>query len=531
MVPSPFLIGIDLGTTNSAVAYVDTRDPRGRVELFRVPQLTAPGSLESRPILPSFLYFPEPDEIANGSAALPWNQRPAAIVGVFARDRGALAPGRQVSSAKSWLAHGAVDRRAAFLPWGATGDSPHISPVAASAQYLMHMRDAWNATVASDDEALQFEHQTIVLTVPSSFDEEARELTVEAAQAAGLVHLTLIEEPIAAFYAWMADHGGAAALEDDDVALVCDVGGGTSDFSLIRIRMEAGAPAFERMAIGDHLLLGGDNVDLALATLVERKMTAARLGLRLAITQRAALRRSCSAAKERLLSDAAPEQIPITVLGAGRSVVGGSITVELTKMEVQSTLDQFLPIVESDTTAAPRDRRLGLRELGLPFEADPAITRHLAAFLARSALVLPSDHRAVRSDGGQRLVRPDLVLFNGGFFTPAVARARSRGAGTLVWRSAAASDRRESRSGGGPRRRRVRASPRRHRQRGRAREGRKRTCVLCGAAGRTRARRDHRRLCPGAGHGRRNGADVRSPVHDHDQSAGRVLRLQLHNPV
>jgi len=424
MVPSSFLIGIDLGTTNSAVAYVDTRDPRGRVELFRVPQLTAPGSLESRPILPSFLYFPEPDEIANGAAALPWNPRPAAIVGVFARDRGALAPGRQVSSAKSWLAHGAVDRRAAFLPWGATGDSPHISPVAASAQYLMHMRDAWNATVASDDEALRFEHQTIVLTVPSSFDEEARELTVEAAQAAGLVHLTLIEEPIAAFYAWMADHGGAAALEDDDVALVCDVGGGTSDFSLIRIRMEAGAPAFERMAIGDHLLLGGDNVDLALATLVERKMTAARLGLRLAITQRAALRRSCSAAKERMLSDAAPEQIPITVLGAGRSVVGESITVELTKMEVQSTLDQFLPIVESDTTGAPRDRRLGLRELGLPFEADPAITRHLAAFLARSALVLPSDHRAVLSHGGQRLVRPDLVLFNGGFFTPAVARER-----------------------------------------------------------------------------------------------------------
>src|SRR5438105_4297197 len=309
MVPSSFLIGIDLGTTNSAVAYVDTRDPRGRVELFRVPQLTAPGSLESRRILPSFLYFPEPDEIANGAAALPWNQRPAAIVGVFARDRGALAPGRQVSSAKSWLAHGAVDRRAAFLPWGATGDSPHISPVAASAQYLMHMRDAWNATVASDDEALRFEHQTIVLTVPSSFDEEARELTVEAA-------------------------------------------------------------------------------------------------------------------KERMLSDAAPEQIPITVLGAGRSVVGESIRVELTKMEVQSTLDQFLPIVESDTTGAPRDRRLGLRELGLPFEADPAITRHLAAFLARSALVLPSDHRAVLSHGGQRLVRPDLVLFNGGFFTPAVARER-----------------------------------------------------------------------------------------------------------
>jgi actin-like ATPase involved in cell morphogenesis len=424
MALTPFLIGIDLGTTNCAVAFVDTRDSLARVELFRVQQLTAPASVEPRPTLPSFLYFPEPDEIASGAAVLPWESAPAGVVGVLARERGALAPGRQVSSAKSWLAHSGVDRRAAFLPRDAAGDCPRVSPVEASARYLKHMRDAWNATVATRDPALRFERQTIVLTVPASFDEEPRELTVEAARAADLAHLTLIEEPIAAFYAWMAEHGGAAALEDDEIALVCDVGGGTSDFSLIRIRIEAGAPAFERVAIGDHLLLGGDNLDLALAMIVERKMTDARPELRLAITQRSALRRACSAAKERLLSADAPGQIPITLLGAGRALVGASITSELTKAEVEAALEQFLPLVEADTADAARDRRLGLRELGLPFESDPAITRHLAGFLTRSAAMLPEGHRAVTSSGRQMLVRPDLVLFNGGFFTPAVARER-----------------------------------------------------------------------------------------------------------
>ena len=395
MPTTPFLIGIDLGTTNCAVAAVDTRRRDPRAETFRIPQLTAPGVVEPWPVLPSFLYFPEPDEVAGGGVALPWDPHPAAIVGVLARERGALAPARQVASAKSWLAHPAVDRRAAFLPWGSTDAAPRMSPVEASARYLMHLRDAWNAATASGDDALRFERQSIVLTVPASFDEEARELTVEAAQIAGLANLTLLEEPIAAFYAWMSEQRGAVALEDDEIALVCDVGGGTTDFSLIRIRIEAGAPAFERVAIGDHLLLGGDNLDIALAARRRAQDRRAAPVDAAGVTQRSSLRRLCSAAKERLLGEAAPDRVPITVLGAGRSLVGGSVTVDVTRGEVEAALHEFLPLTRADEDGRGRDRRSGLRELGLPYETDPAITRHLAAFLARSAAVLGTAHPAV----------------------------------------------------------------------------------------------------------------------------------------
>jgi len=424
MAPTPFLIGVDLGTTNSAVAAVDTRRANPRVEVFPVPQLIAPGVVEARPVLPSFLYFAEPDEIAGGGIALPWEPSPGAIVGVLARDRGALAPARQVASAKSWLTHPGVDRRAPFLPWGSTGSTPRISPVDASARYLMHLRDAWNATIASGDHAAAFERQSIVLTVPASFDEEARELTVEAAKAAQLSTLTLLEEPIAAFYAWMAEQRREVALEDEEIALVCDVGGGTTDFSLIRVRVEAGAPSFERVAIGDHLLLGGDNLDLALATMVERRIAEVRPTMRLAITQRSALRRLCSAAKERMLGAETADRVPITVLGAGRALIGDSMTLDLTRAEVEGALNEFLPLTRADEESRGRDSRAGLRELGLPYETDPAITRHLAAFLARSAAVFASDHRAVVVTAGRRMIRPDLVLFNGGFFTPPVARER-----------------------------------------------------------------------------------------------------------
>src|SRR5262249_55399187 len=205
MVRTPFLIGIDLGTTNSAVAFLDTRRRNPKLEVFRIPQLTSPGTVEPVSLLPSFLYFPEPDELAAGGFALPWDPSPGAIVGVLARDRGALAPARHVASAKSWLAHSGVDRHEAFLPWGAAPTDSRISPVDASARYLIHIRDAWNATIAATSETARFEHQSIVLTVPASFDEDARELTVEAAQAAQLGHVTLLEEPIAAFYAWLAE--------------------------------------------------------------------------------------------------------------------------------------------------------------------------------------------------------------------------------------------------------------------------------------------------------------------------------------
>jgi DNA-K related protein/Hsp70 protein len=424
---SPFLVGIDLGTTNSAVAFVDTRRT-GRVQLFRIPQLTAPGLVEQYPVLPSFLFFPEAHELESGALSTPWTPRPDAIVGVLARERGALAPARHVSSAKSWLAHPAVDRRAAILPWGETAD-PRISPVEASARYLKHIRDSWNATVASNDAACRLELQTVVLTVPASFDEEARELTVEAARDAQFANLTLIEEPIAAFYAWMAAQHRPGRrrerLEDGQVALVCDVGGGTSDFSLIRVctaaTTSAGQVSFERIAIGDHLLLGGDNVDLALATLAEQRLAESRPNLKLAITQRSALRRLCSAAKERLLGDEPPDRVTVTLLGAGHRVVGAAMTTDLSRGDVERIIDDFLPVATGDGIAIPRDRRGGLRELGLPFESDPAITRHLAGFLARSS---PAASENVQTVGDRRMVRPDVVLFNGGFFTPTIARER-----------------------------------------------------------------------------------------------------------
>src|SRR5262245_49727056 len=396
--------------------------------MFRVPQLTAPGLVEPYPVLPSFLFFPDADELESGALSTPWAPRPDTIVGVLARERGAVAPARQVASAKSWLAHPAVDRRAAILPWGET-PGPKISPVDASARYLSHIRDSWNTVVASSDTASRLERQTIVLTVPASFDEEARELTVEAARDAQFANLTLIEEPIACFYAWMAAQHRPGRrherLADGQVALVCDVGGGTSDFSLIRVfagrSKSAGGGSFERIAIGDHLLLGGDNVDLALATLAEQRLAELRPDLRLAIMQRSALRRLCSAAKERLLGDEPPDRVTVTLLGTGHRVVGGSMSTEISRADAERTIEAFLPISAGGEFANPRDRRVGLRELGLPFETDPAITRHLAGFLARAS---PAASAHVATVGGRSMVRPDVVLFNGGFFRPTVARER-----------------------------------------------------------------------------------------------------------
>ncbi len=328
------------------------------------------------------------------------------VAGVFARDEGALVPSRQISSAKSWLSNPHVDRTAALLPWGSEADG-RLSPVEASARLLAHIRDAWNHTHASGGDAARLEQQQVVLTVPASFDEEARELTVEAAKTAGLERLTLLEEPLAALYAWIAAHRRqlAQSFAEESLILVVDVGGGTTDFSLIRARVENEELAFERIAIGEHLLLGGDNLDLALAALAEQKLAPARLTL----AQRQVLRRKCTAAKEALLSSDATDRLAITVLGSGRGVVGGGLTTELTRVEVASALREgFLPLTRPEDLPA-RDRRVGLRELGLPFETDPAITRHLAAFLTRAG-------------ASGVMARPDAVLFNGGFFTPSLAR-------------------------------------------------------------------------------------------------------------
>jgi hypothetical protein len=457
---SRYIIGIDLGTTNSVVAYLD-KQQASAIQVFQVPQLVAEGEVRAMPTLPSFLYFSTEHDLSAGSMKLPWEEWPESVAGVLAREQGALVPGRQVSSAKSWLCHDAVDRRAKLLPWGAEPPDPMVSPVEASSRYLAHLRNAWNNSPGlSGGAEMRFESQEIVLTVPASFDEEARELTVEAARQAGLEKLTLLEEPLAAFYAWIAAHqdalnaapalrraktrprssappltplparGGeqgrqAVPLQDGELVLICDVGGGTSDFSLIRVRFVDQQVQFERIAIGEHLLLGGDNLDLALARRVEEKLHAPKLSLR----QRHALRRTCCAAKERLLSDSALDRLPISVLGGGRAVVGGTLVSELTRDEVVEVLTGgFLPRTAPDDLPA-HDRRVGLRELGLPYASEPAITKHLAAFLVGARPGVNLQGREGEPVPGHDaapmpMVRPDAILFNGGFFAPAVTREK-----------------------------------------------------------------------------------------------------------
>jgi molecular chaperone DnaK (HSP70) len=420
-VPSRYVIGIDLGTTNSVVAYIDTQkvsDPESPIHVFPVPQLVGQGEVRTLPALPSFLYFPTEDELSAGAVSATWDEDPPMVTGLLAREMGALVPTREVSSAKSWLSYPGVDRRARILPAHAEPPQPMISPVEASARYLMHLRDAWNGAMGTEAE-IRFEHQEIVLTVPASFDEDARELTVEAARRDGLDKLTLLEEPLAVFYAWIAANRHAQSadgedLRDGELILICDIGGGTTDFSLVRTRLVNGECQFERTAIGEHLLLGGDNLDFALARSVEEKLNDTKLTLR----QRYALRRVCCAAKERLLSDSSLEHMPVTVLGSGRAVVGQTLSVELTREEVLQVLTAgFLPI------AAPHEmpahaRPTGLRELGLPYASDPAITKHLAAFLTQAAVTMNG------SSADRRMARPDAVLFNGGFCAPAVTRER-----------------------------------------------------------------------------------------------------------
>jgi len=421
---SRYLIGIDLGTTNSAVAYIDTQEATTGdtpiIHVFQIPQLVAEGEIGELPTLPSFLYFADEHDLAPGSLRLPWDEQPKSVVGVLAREQGALVPGRQVSSAKSWLCHSAVDRMAKLLPWGADQPEQACSPVEASARYLAHMRDAWNYAVAAGNDELRFERQEIVLTVPASFDEEARELTVQAARNGGLEKLTLLEEPLAAFYAWIVSHRRSLKrqLKDNYLVLICDVGGGTTDFSLIRVRIVDGQVQFERTAIGEHLLLGGDNVDLALARRVEEKLN----NLKLTLRQHNALRRQCCAAKERLLGDATVDRVPITILGSGRSVIGGALSTELTREDVEETLiNGFLPLTAPDDLPS-RDRRTGLRELGLPYQSEPAITKHLAAFLRST---FDAERRTSNVERRtSEMSRPDAILFNGGFFAPAITRER-----------------------------------------------------------------------------------------------------------
>jgi molecular chaperone DnaK (HSP70) len=416
---SRYVVGIDLGTTNSALAYADTREatPDGPAPLraLEIPQIVGLGDVGQRPVLPSFLYLPATKEFPPGATDLPWKSPQDRVVGTFAREHGAKVPGRLVSSAKSWLSHAGVDRRAQLLPWTAAEDVPRISPVTASAAYLTHLRDTWNHLIAGKTTADRLEHQEVLLTVPASFDAAARELTVEAARAAGLEQVTLLEEPQAAFYSWLAAQGDRwrKKVKVGDVLLVCDVGGGTTDFTLISVSDEGGDLALTRLAVGEHILLGGDNMDLALAHAVAQTLPNGYEGLD--ATQRVALGHACRNAKETLFSHPQKNAVPVAVLGRGSKVIGGAVKTELTRDLLHSVLLQgFLPQC-APTDHPARGRRVGLTEIGLPYAADPAITRHLARFLSQQAGSLQT---------GETLVKPAAVLFNGGVFKAAELRAR-----------------------------------------------------------------------------------------------------------
>jgi molecular chaperone DnaK (HSP70) len=400
-----WIVGIDLGTTNCVLAAVDARAETAAIEVLAIPQVVAPKQVEARALLPSFLYLGGPEDV--GALDLPWSTGRDLAVGVLARARGAEVPGRLVASAKSWLCNPAVDRSAAILPWGAEEGTRRVSPIAATAAYLAHLREAWNAA-HSGERGAGLEAQDIYLTVPASFDAAARELTVQAASEAGLGSVTLLEEPQAACYAWIeaSGDGWRQQLHAGDLVLVCDVGGGTTDFSLITAEEEQGTLALRRVAVGDHILLGGDNMDLTLAYAVRARLAAE--GAALDVWQTRALVHACRSAKETLLTSGAPASAPVAILGRSRKVIGGALKTELARPDAERILvDGFFP--EVDAAARPtRDRRTGLTEMGLPYAADPRLTAHLADFLGR--------HREAGT--------PTAVLFNGGVMKADALRER-----------------------------------------------------------------------------------------------------------
>ncbi|KUZ27289.1 Hsp70 family protein [Burkholderia territorii] len=435
-----YTVGIDLGTSNTVVAYVEAGSDAIRV--FDVEQLVGPGAVAAQPLLPSVRYHPAAGELAAEALRLPWqaagardaaarsggggeggsagrdggaDDAPPPVIGRYARTLGAQVPGRLVTSAKSWLSHASVDRLAAILPWGAAEGVDKVSPVDASASYLAHVRAAWDARFPDAPLA----KQDVILTVPASFDDGARALTVEAARRAKLPALRLLEEPQAAFYDWL--YGQRATLRDTFAAarrvLICDVGGGTTDLTLVDVAPgDDGEPAFTRVGVGNHLMLGGDNMDLALARLLEPRLT--EPGTRLSAASLSQLVERCRAAKERLLGDDAPASVTVTLLGAGSKLVGGARSAELTRQEVeQIVVDGFFPQVEAGEL--PRRARAAIVEFGLPYASDPAVTRHVAAFLNRHA------------EGPL----PDTLLLNGGVFRAGALAGRL--AQTLgAWRGA-----------------------------------------------------------------------------------------------
>ncbi|WP_104035848.1 Hsp70 family protein [Vibrio jasicida] len=424
-----FSVGIDLGTTHCVMSFVDTHNEDARVEVMPIQQLSAPGTVETRSQLGSFLYQPHEHEMNPQSRVLPWSSEPKALVGAIARNLGSKTPIRLVASAKSWLCHAGVNRRDAFLPAGSPEEVEKVSPLRATELYLEHLKDAWNHTNPNHNLA----DQDVTITVPASFDPAARDLTAEAARNVGFVHLTLLEEPQAALYNWIDNSNDKwrDEVEVGDIVLVVDIGGGTTDLSLVEVTEEDGNLTLNRIAVGEHILLGGDNMDLALA--YRLKMKLAQEGKELQPWQVQAMTHACRDAKEALLNDSELQSVPIVVPSRGSKLLGATLKTELTQEEVQQTLvDGFFPQVAITDHPVQRNRG-ALTQMGLPYAQDAGITRHIAAFLSKQANALSASGNGAEAaaqdfnpfanmpgmsgaDAAQSadFIKPTAILFNGG---------------------------------------------------------------------------------------------------------------------
>jgi len=423
-----FLIGIDLGTTNTVVAYADTSKPLSpeNCKIFEVEQLVAPGEVAKRPQLPSFRYHPTEGELNESDLVLPWREKlendlPLVVIGEWARELGSKVDGRQVVSAKSWLSHSQVDRSADILPWGSADGVSKVSPILASASYLFHIRQAWNQAHSN---AL-IEHQEVVITIPASFDESARAFTVEAAKLSGLNNILLLEEPQAVCYDWYARQGGyaQAQLAKIKLLMVCDVGGGTTDLSLIKIdKSEDETLSLTRVGVGNHLMLGGDNVDLALAHTVERLINGEHPNKKLSTANLSQLIQQTRKAKEKLLSNNAPDSVKVTLLGSGAKLIGGAKSYQLQQQKVRDiALDGFFPLINIDEQ--PIKRRSAVVEFGLPYAPDPAVSKYLAQFINQHQTVC---REALNITDLERIATPDALLLNGGVFNSPTLNTRAQ---------------------------------------------------------------------------------------------------------
>jgi len=422
MANSRFSIGIDLGTTNCAMAYIDSQKEDGAAEVLNLPQIVQPGVYEDRKLLPSFLYLPQKGEFQNGAFKLPWGEEQPFIVGEFAKTHGALVPTHLVSSAKSWLCHTAVNRRDKILPWKGNDESNKVSPLEASTLYLKHLVNSWNAQFETIDSELKLEKQEVVLTVPASFDADARDFTMEAAKEAGFKKISLLEEPQAAFYSWLEANKDTwrEQVQEGDVILVIDVGGGTSDFTLIAVESDQGNLFLNRLAVGEHILLGGDNMDLALAYELSRQLTAKNVKLDLA--QMVALSHACRTAKEKLLGDKDLRSWPMTILGRGSKMISGTIKCELERSILEKVLlEGFFPICGPDDQPTLQSG-YGFQEIGLLYAADAAITKHLANFLVKHRKSI--EQKASQGKYEKKTSGVNVVLFNGGVFKSTLLRQR-----------------------------------------------------------------------------------------------------------